>query len=299
MTLKLICFTGVDTHVHRISNRIGWVKKPTATPEDTRKALESWLPYELWGEVNHLLVGFGQTICLPIGPNCDECLNNDICPSRGIKMSPKKKSPVKVKQEASLSEVQIEPKVRKVTPKKKVTEKNMGRSNAKSPKVQKENAKCEAGIHSNDANLAVPNLSVSVPKKITPKKSSIMQTSVVNEATGNSENKIQRKRTTPKNAGRLDVKNLEDTSSVLNIDDKKPIRKRKVTPQKVELPNYDDDFELPLFETKKNSLKVPVSSDKIKPKKSPVKRKSTRVGSKIDDPRQAALVKGRKKSKSC
>ena len=35
---------GVDTHVHRISNRLGWVKKPTKTPEDTRKALESWLP---------------------------------------------------------------------------------------------------------------------------------------------------------------------------------------------------------------------------------------------------------------
>ncbi|XP_063362285.1 endonuclease III-like protein 1 isoform X1 [Cydia amplana] len=89
---------GVDTHVHRISNRIGWVKKPTATPEDTRKALEAWLPFELWGEVNHLLVGFGQTICLPIGPNCEECLNNDICPSRGIK-SPKKTTPMKVKEE--------------------------------------------------------------------------------------------------------------------------------------------------------------------------------------------------------
>ncbi|CAH2037024.1 unnamed protein product, partial [Iphiclides podalirius] len=39
---------GVDTHVHRISNRIGWVKKATATPEKTRKALESWLPFDLW-----------------------------------------------------------------------------------------------------------------------------------------------------------------------------------------------------------------------------------------------------------
>ncbi|KAJ2939734.1 hypothetical protein O0L34_g17926 [Tuta absoluta] len=86
---------GVDTHVHRISNRIGWVKKPTSTPEDTRKALETWLPNEIWGEVNHLLVGFGQTICLPIGPMCHECLNNDICPSKGLGRKSPNKTPGK------------------------------------------------------------------------------------------------------------------------------------------------------------------------------------------------------------
>ncbi|XP_068631721.1 endonuclease III-like protein 1 isoform X1 [Battus philenor] len=87
---------GVDTHVHRISNRIGWVKKTTNTPEDTRKALESWLPFDLWSEVNHLMVGFGQTICLPVGPSCEKCLNNGICPSSGkLKRSPNKKSPIK------------------------------------------------------------------------------------------------------------------------------------------------------------------------------------------------------------
>ncbi|XP_031765355.2 endonuclease III-like protein 1 isoform X2 [Galleria mellonella] len=86
---------GVDTHVHRISNRIGWVKKPTTTPEDTRKALETWLPFELWSEVNNLMVGFGQTICLPISPICNECLNRDICPSSGKgRKSPNKKTPV-------------------------------------------------------------------------------------------------------------------------------------------------------------------------------------------------------------
>ncbi|XP_069358852.1 endonuclease III-like protein 1 isoform X2 [Maniola hyperantus] len=91
---------GVDTHVHRISNRIGWVKKSTTTPEDTRKSLEAWLPFDLWSEVNHLMVGFGQTICLPIGPMCHECLNNDICPSSGKgRKSPNKKSPKKVKEE--------------------------------------------------------------------------------------------------------------------------------------------------------------------------------------------------------
>jgi len=67
--------------VHRISNRLGWVQKATKTPENTRIALESWLPKDLWREVNHMLVGFGQTICRPVGPNCDSCLNKKTCPS--------------------------------------------------------------------------------------------------------------------------------------------------------------------------------------------------------------------------
>lgn len=69
---------GVDTHVHRISNRLGWVK--TKTPEETRKALQDWLPQELWSEVNELLVGFGQQICLPQRPRCSTCLNRELCP---------------------------------------------------------------------------------------------------------------------------------------------------------------------------------------------------------------------------
>ncbi|KAF5293489.1 hypothetical protein FQA39_LY02974 [Lamprigera yunnana] len=73
---------GVDTHVHRICNRLGWVK--SKTPEDTRKTLEGWLPKDLWCEVNHLLVGFGQQICQPVKPKCDTCLNNKLCPF-GIK----------------------------------------------------------------------------------------------------------------------------------------------------------------------------------------------------------------------
>ncbi|ESP01460.1 hypothetical protein LOTGIDRAFT_95778, partial [Lottia gigantea] len=80
---------GVDTHVHRISNRLQWVRKTTNQPEETRKALEDWLPRELWREANHLLVGFGQTICLPVTPRCAECLNQNICPS-AFKKSPKK-----------------------------------------------------------------------------------------------------------------------------------------------------------------------------------------------------------------
>ncbi|XP_076683351.1 nth-like DNA glycosylase 1 [Andrena cerasifolii] len=82
---------GVDTHVHRISNRIGWVEKPTKTPEETRVALEKWLPKDLWSEVNHLLVGFGQEVCLPRFPKCSECLNKDICPFAG-KSGTKKKA---------------------------------------------------------------------------------------------------------------------------------------------------------------------------------------------------------------
>ncbi|KAM4632036.1 endonuclease III-like protein 1 isoform 3-T3 [Discoglossus pictus] len=70
---------GVDTHVHRISNRLKWVKKETKAPEETRVALEDWMPRDLWSEINWLLVGFGQQICLPVSPRCSECLNRDIC----------------------------------------------------------------------------------------------------------------------------------------------------------------------------------------------------------------------------
>ncbi|EEB16435.1 endonuclease III, putative [Pediculus humanus corporis] len=71
---------GVDTHVHRIANRIGWVHKPTKTPEETRISLESWLPKELWEEINNLLVGFGQQICKPTKPLCNSCKNQPFCP---------------------------------------------------------------------------------------------------------------------------------------------------------------------------------------------------------------------------
>lgn len=82
---------GVDVHVHRLSNRLGWVPKPTKEPEQTRVALEKWLPFSLWSEVNHLFVGFGQTICTPVKPNCGECLNKDICPSAHAETKEKRK----------------------------------------------------------------------------------------------------------------------------------------------------------------------------------------------------------------
>ncbi|RWS17679.1 endonuclease III-like protein 1 [Dinothrombium tinctorium] len=70
----------VDTHVHRISNRLGWVRKATKKPEQTRKELESWLPKSFWAEINHDLVGFGQTICSAKNPQCNVCLNKPLCP---------------------------------------------------------------------------------------------------------------------------------------------------------------------------------------------------------------------------
>ena len=94
-------FSGVDTHVHRISNRLGWAgtkERPAKTPEDTRKALEEWLPQSKWTEINWLLVGFGQQRCLPVSPLCGDCLNRDLCPygkervgSGKARSSPKKK----------------------------------------------------------------------------------------------------------------------------------------------------------------------------------------------------------------
>lgn len=71
---------GVDTHVHRVSNRLGWTNGGTKTAEATKKALEDWLPCDLWEEMNILFVGFGQQVCTPVRPKCDSCLNKNICP---------------------------------------------------------------------------------------------------------------------------------------------------------------------------------------------------------------------------
>jgi endonuclease-3 len=72
---------GVDVHVHRITNLWGWHK--TKQPEETRAALESWLPKDKWHDINNLLVGHGQTICLPVGRRCGDCKLADrgLCPS--------------------------------------------------------------------------------------------------------------------------------------------------------------------------------------------------------------------------
>lgn len=94
---------GVDVHVHRITNLWGWHK--TNTPEQTRMELESWLPKEKWHDINHLLVGLGQTICLPVGRKCEECdLGAEkLCPSA----LRSKKSPTKKKFKAE-TDIKVE-----------------------------------------------------------------------------------------------------------------------------------------------------------------------------------------------
>ena len=69
----------VDVHVHRICKRLAWTED-AKTPEDTRKQLEAWLPREFWPRINHLLVGFGQTVCTARAPDCEECLARRHCP---------------------------------------------------------------------------------------------------------------------------------------------------------------------------------------------------------------------------
>lgn len=82
---------GVDVHVHRITNLWGWHK--TKNPEETRAELESWLPREKWHDINHLLVGFGQTICLPVGRKCGGCTlaEKGLCPSAVVTKEVKKR----------------------------------------------------------------------------------------------------------------------------------------------------------------------------------------------------------------
>jgi endonuclease-3 len=75
----------VDTHVHRISNRLGLVQ--TKTPEETERALQKILPRDLWIPINDLLVTFGQNRCHPTSPRCTDCPLEDICPRVGVTRS--------------------------------------------------------------------------------------------------------------------------------------------------------------------------------------------------------------------
>ncbi len=75
----------VDTHVHRIMNRLGYVK--TKTPEETEFALREKLPKEFWIEINDLLVSLGQHICHPTSPKCSQCPIEPYCPKIGVKRS--------------------------------------------------------------------------------------------------------------------------------------------------------------------------------------------------------------------
>lgn len=68
---------GVDVHVHRISNLLGWVK--TNHPDETETALQKVLPKDIWPEVNHCLVGFGQSVCGSKKRKCEECPISSTC----------------------------------------------------------------------------------------------------------------------------------------------------------------------------------------------------------------------------
>jgi len=72
----------VDTHVHRISNRLGYVR--TKTPEKTEWELRKKLPKEYWIEYNTLLVVWGQNMCRPISPFCSQCPLDPMCRKRGV-----------------------------------------------------------------------------------------------------------------------------------------------------------------------------------------------------------------------
>lgn len=74
----------VDTHVHRITNRWGFVK--TKTPEETEFALRKKLPEKYWIELNGLLVAFGQGLCRPISPLCGQCDIRGFCNKVGVKV---------------------------------------------------------------------------------------------------------------------------------------------------------------------------------------------------------------------
>ena len=73
----------VDTHVHRIMNRLGYIK--TNTPLETETKLRQKLPKELWKETNYYFVILGQNICRPTNPNCKGCPLNNICSRNNVK----------------------------------------------------------------------------------------------------------------------------------------------------------------------------------------------------------------------
>ncbi len=75
----------VDTHVHRISNRLGYIS--TSSPEETEFALRAKLPLSLWRSFNTLLVAFGRTLCRPVSPLCSRCPVADFCDRVGVMKS--------------------------------------------------------------------------------------------------------------------------------------------------------------------------------------------------------------------
>jgi endonuclease-3 len=75
----------VDIHVHRITNRMDFLR--TKTPDETEDGIRRKVKPKYWRDVNDLLVGFGQTICRPVSPYCSKCPVEEHCPRRGVKTS--------------------------------------------------------------------------------------------------------------------------------------------------------------------------------------------------------------------
>jgi endonuclease III len=75
----------VDTHVHRISNRLGYVR--TKTPGETEQALRAKLPVRWWIRYNTLMVAFGRTVCKPVSPLCSQCPVGPFCDRVGVSRS--------------------------------------------------------------------------------------------------------------------------------------------------------------------------------------------------------------------
>lgn len=75
----------VDTHVHRISNRLGWAK--TKEPHATEEALQKIIPINYWIRLNTVMVAFGQNLCVPVSPFCSRCYVNRYCRKIGVNKS--------------------------------------------------------------------------------------------------------------------------------------------------------------------------------------------------------------------
>jgi endonuclease-3 len=75
----------IDTHCHRIPNRLGWIK--TKTPDDTEHALKKIFPSRYWDDFNDLFVTFGQTICVPVSPFCSRCPIEQYCKKVSVSTS--------------------------------------------------------------------------------------------------------------------------------------------------------------------------------------------------------------------
>ena len=72
----------VDTHVHRISNRLGWVR--TRTPDETEQSLYEATESRWWPSINLYLVTWGQNVCRPVYPRCGACVLEPLCPRVGV-----------------------------------------------------------------------------------------------------------------------------------------------------------------------------------------------------------------------